>query len=217
MNKSKALLTVGLLATSFSAQSQLITVDFTGNVTDLGLLLTGDGVMVGSSVSGSFSYDTNGGGALSSFDISIGNVFSSSMTGSGVLNVQNDQQNGSATLPADGLTALTGDTSSSAINGLVDPTMQFGLLRDNVLGDLWHDTLPPDLADWANVTLADINDPDWRWLDFEVANTNHFSDDQIRFDVSSFQVTAVPVPAAIWLFGSGLIGLMAFSRGRKLS
>ena len=217
MNKSKVLLTVGLLATSFSAQSQLITVDFAGNVTDLGVLLMGDGVVVGSSVSGSFSYDTNGGGALSSFDISIGGVFTSSMTGAGVLNVQNDQQNGSATLPADGLTAITGDTTSSAINGLVDPTMQFGLLRENVSGHLWHDTMLPDLSDWANVTLADINDPDWRWLDFEVPNTNHFSDDQIRFDVSSFEVSAVPVPAAIWLFGSGLIGLMAISRSRMKS
>ena len=34
------------------------------------------------------------------------------------------------------------------------------------------------------------------------------------FDLT-MQVSAVPVPAAIWLFGSGLLGLVAFSRRRK--
>ena len=29
------------------------------------------------------------------------------------------------------------------------------------------------------------------------------------------QLTAVPVPAAVWLFGSGLIGLVGFARRKK--
>jgi len=32
---------------------------------------------------------------------------------------------------------------------------------------------------------------------------------------SYFQVTAVPVPAAVWLFGSGLLGLIGISRRKK--
>ena len=34
-------------------------------------------------------------------------------------------------------------------------------------------------------------------------------DDQTQF------ISAVPVPAAVWLFGSGLLGLAGFSRSRK--
>lgn len=30
-----------------------------------------------------------------------------------------------------------------------------------------------------------------------------------------FRVTAVPIPAAVWLFGSGLIGLMGFAKRKK--
>jgi len=33
--------------------------------------------------------------------------------------------------------------------------------------------------------------------------------------IASFQVAAVPVPAAVWLFGSGLLGLMGIARRKK--
>jgi hypothetical protein len=33
----------------------------------------------------------------------------------------------------------------------------------------------------------------------------------------AWQVTAVPVPAALWLFCSGLIGLVGVARGKKLA
>lgn len=34
-------------------------------------------------------------------------------------------------------------------------------------------------------------------------------------DFENVSITAVPVPAAIWLFGSGLIGLISFSKRKK--
>ena len=37
----------------------------------------------------------------------------------------------------------------------------------------------------------------------------------INFDVTSLTVTSVPVPAAVWLFGSGLLGLMGVARRRR--
>jgi hypothetical protein len=38
-----------------------------------------------------------------------------------------------------------------------------------------------------------------------------------NFTVKSADVSAVPVPAAVWLFGSGLMGLMGFNRKRVQS
>jgi len=39
-----------------------------------------------------------------------------------------------------------------------------------------------------------------------------FDDMLVRAD---FRVAAVPVPAAVWLFGSGLLGLIGMARRRK--
>ena len=36
-----------------------------------------------------------------------------------------------------------------------------------------------------------------------------------RFDAASLEVQPIPVPAAVWLFGSGLIGLVGLARRRK--
>ncbi len=217
--KKKLLLAAGLLMASGVSHAQIITVNYTGTVTDLGVLLSGDVVSIGDSVVASFSYDTNGGGVVDTFDIAIGGSFSASLASPGNMNVQNDQQNGSATQPADGLTVGASNTTSSALNGHTNPYYQFGLRRENVLGQLWNDTLPPDLGDWAGVTLADLNAADWHWMDFGLNNppTDPFRDDQIRWDVDSFTVSAVPVPAAVWLFGSGLLGLLGVSRRKRLA
>jgi hypothetical protein len=56
----------------------------------------------------------------------------------------------------------------------------------------------------------------WGWLDYCVAggpctpSSAGFTNDWI------FEATVVPVPAAAWLFGSGLIGLTAVARRRKI-
>lgn len=197
----------------FSANAQIVTVNYAGQMTDVGSLLTGSGVAVGDFMSGSFSYDTDPAGAgLISFSNTFSNGFIATKSGAGSLTVLDNQQNGSATLPADSFLVNSASTSNQNWNGLADPSMQFGLRKENVLGQLWADILPPDTSDWSLISLADINAPDWRILDFGVSGTSHFSNDQLRWDVTSFSVSAVPVPAAVWLFGSGLLGLLGMRK-----
>lgn len=47
-------------------------------------------------------------------------------------------------------------------------------------------------------------------------DAGYYQDDDDRFKIASLNVTVVPVPAAIWLFISGLIGIAGFAR-RKVS
>lgn len=212
VKKPRSIVCAALLLFSFSASAQVITFNYTGEVTDIGSSLTGAGISVGTAMSGSFSYDTGGGGSLNSFSTSFANGFTANLgPGGGAINVQNDQMNGSATLPADGFTVFASDTNSNSLNGFSNPAMQFGVLQENAVGQLWDDELPPDSNDWALITLAAINGPDWRWLDFNIPGVGTF-DDQIRWTVTEFSVSEVPVPAAIWLFGSALIGFIGFSR-----
>jgi hypothetical protein len=42
-----------------------------------------------------------------------------------------------------------------------------------------------------------------------------FPDFNANFDITSIHVSAIPVPAAVWLFGSGLLGLVGVARRRK--
>jgi len=48
------------------------------------------------------------------------------------------------------------------------------------------------------------------------ATATNFTDSAVFYDNLNFaQVTTVPVPAAVWLFGSGLLGLVGVARRRK--
>ena len=42
-----------------------------------------------------------------------------------------------------------------------------------------------------------------------------FSGFNINFDFTSLTVTSVPIPAAVWLFGSGLLGLVSVTRRKS--
>lgn len=54
----------------------------------------------------------------------------------------------------------------------------------------------------------------WQGTSFEFSNSNDSDTDPYRFYMSALTVTAVPVPPAVWLFASGLLGLVAVARRR---
>jgi hypothetical protein len=213
------LLASASLLLPLSSQAEEIRVDYNGTVTDIGILLTGFGVSVGSSMSGYFVYDATT-GVVSAFSNTFSNGFTADLSSPVNMLVQDDQQNGSATLPGDGFTVAGASTSNILWNGFMDPYMQFGLRQDNADGQLWSGTTPPDLNAWSAINLAAINGPDWRWLDFNVPGTASFADDQIRFSVEEYsanEVNAVPVPTAVWLFLSGLMGVLGLHKRKTLA
>ena len=69
------------------------------------------------------------------------------------------------------------------------------------------------LGYWSGTEFAP--NPVLAW-DFGFINGNHFANFKYGFRfawaVHSGDVSAVPVPAAVWLFGSGLMGLLGLAR-----
>ncbi|MCF6282549.1 MAG: PEP-CTERM sorting domain-containing protein [Candidatus Polarisedimenticolaceae bacterium] len=191
------------------SHAAIIQVDYIGSVTHLGEWLAGDAVSIGDTVTGSFVYDLDlsPSDTLLGFTMSMGSSFNASLAGdSAWFRVYDDA--GSNTYDAFNV----GTTATSdALNGYTASTMQFGVGRYSSQGQLWDDALLPDLSDWANVTVADINRFDWRWMDFGVSGSgDHHSVDQIRWGVDSFSVadvSSVPEPSALVLMGIGLAGI----------
>ena len=200
------------LVTVETANATVINVGFTGTINNVGSDVTGF-VSLGDSMSGLFSYDTDTDLALS-FSITLGGV---TLTSSGqTINVQNDQQNGSSTNPADGMTIygslLPGDLT---VNNYAAQAFQFGLRRDIVtVGQLWNDTETPGLDDWANITLDDINAPGWHWLSFDVPGAS--TSDDIRWEVTGYTASSssVPEPLTVVLLGTGLLVISVVRRAR---
>jgi hypothetical protein len=49
----------------------------------------------------------------------------------------------------------------------------------------------------------------------EIQDGQSFNLDSLKFSANGVQVTTIPVPAAVWLFGSGLIGLLGAAKRKR--
>lgn len=88
-------------------------------------------------------------------------------------------------------------TDHNATTGANNSVWDVTIVPEGTPGAVWHQN---SFAGYAYLLRADGT----RTLDF-VSPTGH-----------SAYITAVPVPAAVWLFGSGLLGLAGFVRRRKI-
>jgi len=113
------------------------------------------------------------------------------------LNINADQTEGDTTFVADAdapFGSHEGDSGSSLLWGKAayNPNGQYGEAVDFHLATI-------DLSTFSGVQTGFAATQDWK-----------LADDSLTFGVS-----AVPVPAAVWMFGSALLGLVGVSRKRK--
>ena len=126
---------------------------------------------------------------------------------------------------------VNGDTAVVDCNGATELAC-----RDNELGYMFYQNMDGDLFDDKRgnqtvdgVLLTDVQSRYWSgtefapnpadaWVfDFRFGDQGGLGKDFSFYGwaVRAGDVSAVPVPAAVWLFGSGLIGLLGLARRKK--
>jgi len=109
--------------------------------------------------------------------------------------------------------SLMANTVSAGLNGTVQAADQFSSLREDLDSNLWvnagvdvqlGESIPPQpgpFGDWAEmrIVLSDVSIPTGE-------STIH----------GEFEINPVPVPAALWLLGSGIIGMLGVRRKKKI-
>ena len=102
-----------------------------------------------------------------------------------------------------------------------DPAVAYAA---SILGDTWHEE--PEArytgglgytSDAHNVIYQSVMgaSTSMNVTNYWVDEYRGFNSDVVLVNMATYLVAAVPVPAAVWLFGSGLIGLVGFARRKK--
>jgi hypothetical protein len=191
-----------LLLSGNAVQAALVTYSFTGSVSNVnGALLST--VNMTSPVSGMFQFDNSpavGGnypGVVSNLVLNIGSYTSSYAVGANAVTVFQATDLGGG-LIGDRWRLVTATTGSS-INGYSPFRFDLNLDRE---GSLFANT------DMQNPpSLAALTGTRWRLI-FENADGN-----LVRIQGALNGLTAVPLPAAVILFGAGLISLVGLGAG----
>jgi hypothetical protein len=199
-----------LLLSGNAAHADLVTYAFTGSVSQVNSPLTGSFIS-GTPMSGKFEFDnspaTGGtyGNVVTGLTMNIGGYTAQYGAGANAVSISKNIDLG------DGffgdrwqlVTAATAAAPSGAINGTYSP-IRFDLNLDRE-GNLFANTdmqNPPSLGGVLPLTST-------RWrLVFENASGN-----MVRVQGALASLTAVPLPAAVILFGAGLISLVGLGAG----
>jgi hypothetical protein len=109
-----------------------------------------------------------------------------------------------------GETLLTGTFDSSTVVDIGGSMFDF-----KILGASFFDTKHPDLLSYFGMPAGDYTgglNISFDMIGTPVVGTDFTSDTLFSGDVVN---NPVPVPAAVWLFGSGLLGLVGIARRKK--
>ena len=114
-----------------------------------------------------------------------------------------------------GIAEPASNAVASAFIKTLDPNNNFATTND-----IRFDSTSADPANWGSFSIdLDLSDPalNGQILQFGFNTTaTNYEDSGVYYDNLNFtNVPAVPVPAAAWLFGSGLLGLVGVARRRK--
>lgn len=113
------------------------------------------------------------------------------------------------------------ENSIKVVNGGTGGTIAPGELVNGVDFQRFHMVLntPVSLAAGSALSLSLTTDSPGHalsdWLNFNVPQERWLLNIDWNGVDDNLPLPAVPVPAAVWLFGSGLAGLLAFSRRRR--
>lgn len=187
-----------------AAQAALVTYSFSGGVSNISGALLSPSMNLTSPVSGSFQFDnaTNGSGgvypAVTAFSVTIGGYTSTFIPGANAVTISLNTSLGGG---------LFGDrwklesaATGTQVNGFSPASFDLRLDREG--GGLFTNTNlqnPP--------SLSALTATRWR-LVFEDSDGNLVN---VRGALNS--LTAVPLPAAVLLFGAGLISLVGLGAG----
>jgi len=197
-----------LFITGNMAEAALVSYSFTGNVTQLSPQLLGTynlgSSSPGSTISGSFQFDNSaatGGnypGVVTSFTLNNMNGSTASWTpGANTISILKNIDLGDG-FNGDRWKMVT-DVTGSTVGGYTPYRFDLHLDREGSLFSNTNLQNPPSLG-----TLTGTR---WR-LSFENANGN-----LVRVQGALTSLTAVPLPAAVFLFGAGLISLVGLGAG----
>ena len=71
-------------------------------------------------------------------------------------------------------------------------------------------------ADWLNQSLIFTATAEIQTLTFQAVLNPDDPGARVSLGLDGVSISAVPIPSAVWLFGSGLIGLVGFARRKKI-
>jgi hypothetical protein len=194
-----------LLLTWKTAEAALVSYSFTGSVSSISGALLSPTMNLTSPVAGSFQFDSgtpgSGGnypGAVTAMTVAIGGYTSSFAPGANAVTISQNTNLGGG-LIGDRWKLVTA-AMGLPVNGYTP--LSFDLQLDREGGGLFSNTNlqnPP--------SLSSLTSTRWRLI-FENADGNLVT---VRGALNS--LTAVPLPAAVLLFGAGLISLVGLGAG----
>lgn len=213
LHSAKALVFAATLSTTFMlfsapASAALIRVDFGGSLTEVDATLANT-FAIGNSFSGSYLFDsdaidtgnTAGGGTYAAMNYSV------TINGYSATASQGEIE---TSLPSNGGDTYLSRSRGSVVGGTVDgkfPISSVLILQDNDKNIIQPDILP--------VTL-DLDEFETQLFAFGFGDTaNGDNNRELIGSLTSLSFTPVPVPAAVWLMGSGLLGLLGIARRKR--